>query len=116
MAAIPEVVAARRQGLERQLDPVLADGNTPEAVAKAQKLRDAWLGEVGGDGAKFREVLAATLKREQKKGGPADVGWCANPATLGGCAGEDVTAAVLVALKADKKFQKEVAAKVGVPK
>lgn len=114
-AVIPLVIEARRDKLEGQLDAVLEDGNTAEAVAKAKTLRAAWQASLADDGARLRGVVVPTLERLAKKGGPAEVAWCANPVALGGCPGENATKQVIAALREDKKFGKEIAAKVPVP-
>lgn len=107
MAAGPWL-EARAGALERKLDPLLADGSTPEAVEKAKAARAEWEKEMGADGKRFRALVAEALGRLEKKGVVKDVGWCANPPALGGCAGEDATVRVLSALTDDKKFQKAV--------
>lgn len=50
-------------------------------------------------------VLGAADIRLAKKKAPA-TGWCANPATLGGCSGPDATRDVVSALTSDRKFDK----------
>ena len=58
----------------------------------------------------LRAAVVAGLQRGEKKGGPAEVAWCANPEALGGCGLPDVTGDVLRMLAADKKFMAEIAA------
>ncbi len=100
---------ARREALEADLEDLLPEEPTEADVKKAQARRDAWVADLGKDGETLRAAITAALGRAAKKGGPADVGWCANPVELGGCPGEDVTAKVLEVLGADKKFGKEIA-------
>ncbi|MDP2312560.1 MAG: hypothetical protein Q8P41_06610 [Pseudomonadota bacterium] len=102
-------VKLRQDALESQLDRSLPDEPTQEDLAKAQKLKDDYLLALGADGDVLRKALTEALARAEKKGGPAQVGWCANPPALGGCAGDDVTAAVLETVQADKKFAKGIA-------
>lgn len=103
----------RREELDRQVGPLLEEGTTEETVAKAKELREAWAKVVAADGKALRDLVTDTLQRLAKKGGPAEVGWCANPPALGGCQGEDATIAVLTALGEDKKFGKAVEGKFG---
>ncbi|MDP2308855.1 MAG: hypothetical protein Q8P18_22730 [Pseudomonadota bacterium] len=107
-ALIGSHVAALQDGLESQLDRMMPDEPTEEDVKKAQALKDAYLAALGNDGEVLRTALVAALARAEKKGGPAQVGWCANPALLGGCPGEDVTASVIATLQEDKKFTKAI--------
>ncbi len=107
-ALIGPHVKARQDALESQIDRMMPDEPTDADVAKAQALKDAYLVALGKDGEVLRAALVGALGRAEKKGGPAQVGWCANPVALGGCPGEDVTAAVLERLEGDKKFGKEI--------
>jgi hypothetical protein len=102
-------VAQKQNTLQSAIDKVMPDEPTKDDIAKAQALKDAYLVDLGKAGDTFRTAIAGSLARAAKKGGPADVGWCANPAALGGCPGEDVTDAVMSNLVADKKFLKEIA-------
>jgi hypothetical protein len=99
---------AKRLALETALAGILPDDPTEADIAAAKAEKDAYLADLGRDGETLRAALAEALGRAEKKGGPAKVGWCANPAALGGCAGEDVTAAVLAALAADKAFARKI--------
>jgi hypothetical protein len=109
-ALIAGRVKARQDALESQLDRLMPDEPTEADVAAGQKLKAEYLAALGGDGEVLRAAIVEALGRAEKKGGPAQVGWCANPATLGGCPGEDVTASVLETLAADKKFAKGIGA------
>jgi hypothetical protein len=51
-------------------------------------------------GAKVKADTTKILSKHAKKGGPANVGLCANPAALGGCGVPDVTAEVLALIEA----------------
>lgn len=104
-AHLTAYMAARRDDLDREVGPLLEDGNTPENVKKAQQARAAWDALIGDAGGTYRAALTTSLTKQKL----TDVGWCANPRSLGGCAGEDVTRQVLDALAADKKFQKAMA-------
>ena len=69
--------------------------------------RTRWLDALAADGAVLRAEVATALGRAAKKDPRlGSLGWCTNPATLGGCVGEDATARVLTALEADAKLRK----------
>ena len=98
---------ARQAQLEEAAAPLedALAAKDPAAIQQAGKLKDQWRANLGTDGMAWMPVLTEALGRlEKKKGGPAEVGLCANPANLGGCPGEDVTAQVIGLLQADKKF------------
>jgi len=109
-ALIGAHVKARQDALESKIDRMMPDEPTEEDVKKAQALKDAYLAALGSDGEVLRAALGDALTRAEKKGGPTQVGWCANPAKLGGCPGDDVTASVVTSLQADKKFLKAIGA------
>lgn len=102
-------IDARKDAFERALAPLEdgLDAKDPAAIKAAGEKKSAYLAALGTDGAVLRAEVGAALGR--MKGAPADVGLCANPKVLGGCVGEDVTEAVVAALKADKKFNKAIA-------
>lgn len=102
-------VKDRREALEGALEAMMPEEPTKADLEKAQARKDAYLAELAADGEVLRAAITAALGRAAKKGGAADVGWCANPVALGGCAGENVTDAVLATLVADKKFAKDIA-------
>lgn len=101
-------IKARKAALETELAGILPDDPTEADIAAAKAKKDAYLADLGRDGETLRAALTDALTRAEKKGGPAKVGWCANPVALGGCPGEDVTATVLTALAADKAFAKKI--------
>lgn len=107
-ALIGSHVAALQDALESQLDRTMPEEPTEADVKKAQGLKDAYLATLGNDGEVLRAALIAAVARAEKKGGLAQVGWCANPALLGGCPGDDVTTAVVATLREDKKFGKAI--------
>ncbi len=85
----------------------LSDGlstKDPASIAAYAAAKKAYVAGLGVDGAVLRAAVEASLKKQ--KAAPAAWGWCANPKALGGCAGEDVTAATLHLLAADKKLAK----------
>lgn len=102
--------AARLLEHENALQAALEglDGGTSDAagLAAAQAAKQAYTAAVGADGETLRAAAVAAVARQ--KSAPAEWGWCANPKGLGGCAGEDVTVAVLELLAADRKFLKAV--------
>lgn len=99
-AALEEAAAPLEEGIEAR---------DPEAIRKAGELKEAWRRGLAEDGAAWQAILRESLARLEKKGGPAAVGLCGNPALTGGCEGEDVTAEVIALLKADKKYAKAAA-------
>jgi len=112
---IPGRLAVRLDALERALEP-LDDGlaaKDPAAIEAAGKKKQAYTEALAGDGALFRAAVAEAAGRV--KALPPELGLCASPAVLGGCAGTDATDAVIAALKADKKFQKAVATFAAAP-
>jgi hypothetical protein len=102
-------VKARQDDLDAKLEKLAPDELGAADLDKALALKQAYLDGLGADGEVFRAAVTAALGRAAKKGGPAEVGWCANPAALGGCPGDDVTKAVEELLGADKKFAKDIA-------
>ena len=100
-------LAARLDAFERELAPLedALAAKDPAAIKAAGAKKATYLAALGADGAVLRAAVAEALKA---KGAPAAVGVCANPKTLGGCDGEDVTLAVVTLLKADKKFGKAI--------
>ncbi len=102
-------VATLQEDLERKLDQLLPDAPTKDDLVRAQAEKTSYLATLGADGLVLRTAILSALTRAAKKGGPAEVAWCANPVALGGCPGEDATKQVLDLLGADKKFLKEIA-------
>lgn len=109
-ALVPERLDARLDAFERALDPLsdALEARDPAAVERAGIEKQKYLAGLGEEGAALRTAVAAALARGEKKGGATEVGWCANPPALGGCAGEDVTDTVLTALRADRKLLAEL--------
>lgn len=107
-----ETIKARQATLESAIDALASDEGElgPAEIEKARGLKQAYLDKLGADGEVLRTAISGALGRAAKKGGPAEVGWCANPPSLGGCVGEDVTKSVVELLEADKRFGKEIAA------
>jgi hypothetical protein len=85
------------------------------SAADATRAAEVWRAHLSTDGAALRRHLSDALTRGARKGGPAAVGWCGNPRALGGCAGEDVTSAIVAALKEDEKFLKGIARDLPAP-
>lgn len=100
----PELDALER-GLEDQLAPLEdqltkgAEGGVA-ALAEAEVFRTAYEAALAAEGDRLLAALTKGLKKEP------GVGVCANPAALGGCAGTDVTQALLPVLVENKKVQK----------
>jgi ElaB/YqjD/DUF883 family membrane-anchored ribosome-binding protein len=92
--------------LTRTLDRIeddLAPGTAPyvEAAQAAREVHDAALTELGTH---LLQAVDAALDRG--RGAPEVLGLCVNPTALGGCPGEDITAATLDWLQQDKRFLK----------
>lgn len=114
-AVANKFLGARLRAHADELDATLEqlqdrlDAGDAAARAKAEQARADMDAAVARDGEALRAAVAASLERNARKGAPAEVGWCANPTPLGGCVGEDVTAAVAAILAGDKKFLAEIA-------
>lgn len=108
-AFIGERVKLKQEALEAELERLLPEEPTEADIAKAKALKDAYVAALGKDGEVFRAAVVAALGRLEKKGGPKEVGWCANPRALGGCPGDNVSKTVGEALLEDKKFAKDIA-------
>ena len=68
------------------------------AIEKAAAIRTEWRTQTQKIGTKVRVDLTKLLTKAAKKGGPAAVAICANPASLGGCGVPDVTRDVVALL------------------
>ncbi len=110
-ALIGAHLSARQDDLDVALEAEAEgiDARDPAAIARAQGLRATWATSVGTAGASLRTGVGHSLERQARKGGPTEIGWCLNPKSLGGCTGEDVSASVIEALKADKALAKSLA-------
>ena len=98
-------LAERENTLQATLEG-LADGiesKDAAALASAQAAKKSWEGALASDGEALRALVVSSMARQ--KGAPT-WGWCANPKSLGGCPGDDITTSVIEQLAADKKFQK----------
>lgn len=98
-------LAERENTLQVTLEG-LADGidaKDAAALAAAQAAKKSWESALAADGEVLRASVTSSMARQ--KSAPT-WGWCANPKSLGGCPGDDVTIAVIDQLAADKKFQK----------
>ncbi len=107
----PARVELHQDNLDRALEPLedgLAAGDQG-ALTKAAQHRADYYAALAADGAVIAAALRASLEKGAKKGAPAAVGLCANPPSLGGCAGKDVTRETLQFLQADAKFEKATA-------
>ncbi len=107
--SIAETKARHAAALE-EIEADLEEGETlsirTAALEKAQDYREIYERDLAAIGETLFEAVEVSLGRLQKKGAPAAVGVCANPQSLGGCTGEDVTETVLPLLLADKKLLK----------
>lgn len=97
-------LTARRDNLEATLEQLSEDLEARDtgAMAAAAAAKKAYLEGLGADGAILRAAVEASLQKQ--KSAPASWGWCPNPKSLGGCAGEDVTSEVLELVAKDKKL------------
>ena len=106
-------VKRRQDVLDRELAPLadLMSQGDSSAIERGRQLRFAYENEMALDGDILWTAAQLALEKAEKKGGAlTEVGVCANPVSMGGCVGEDVTAQVLEILAADRKFLKTVAA------
>ncbi|HJN78040.1 MAG TPA: hypothetical protein QGF58_29270 [Myxococcota bacterium] len=109
IGAVAQVLVGERlEALEAKLDADLGDldreisaGDAEEALAEATKHRLAYEASLAEEG----ERLLSALEKGAIKGG-FEVGLCANPPTLGGCAGKDRTKEFLSWARDDKKVIK----------
>jgi hypothetical protein len=107
-ALVPETLSAAKDSLEADLEG-LREGllsRDPQALAAAQAKKDAYLAKLTASGTTLRALLDDAV-RGKKKGTPA-IGYCANPAGLGGCPGTEVTDAMIAELRADPKLTKAI--------
>jgi len=105
------MLARRIDDFDRALSP-LVDGieaNETAAIEAGQNLREAYEAALANDGEALMTSAKEALIRAEKRGGPTNVGICANPAALGGCGGEDMTQMVLGTLASDRRFGRETA-------
>lgn len=112
-AFLADRVRSLQAGLKADLEPLEADmeeGESPEkrtaATEQARVLRQAYEASLSVLGTHLFDALGPAFQRAEKAGAPGSVGVCPNPPRLGGCAGQDVTAALLPLLTADRKLQK----------
>jgi hypothetical protein len=109
--ALSERMKDFNQELDDELLPLeddLADTKTAqgkEALARADALRQSYEAEVAAWG----DILLGLIEKPLDKKG-LEVGLCANPESLGGCAGTDRTEQAIKILKADKRVQKALSA------
>lgn len=109
-ALVADRLERRADNFDRAVAPLTeaVDAGQAEAIAEAQKARDAWERGLGSDGQVLLPLLQEAVARLKKDAG-LSVGLCANPAALGGCEGKDRTAELLPMLTADKKLTKAIA-------
>lgn len=111
-ALVGDRIEARKKRLETELaplEPAIHEGE-PAALAKAQDLRAAYEDDLGALGDELWAEVSASLARAVKKGeAPQVSSICANPPSLGGCPGKDVTQEALAWLQADKKLARKLA-------
>jgi len=105
MAAIEADDRKAREPLEADLEEG-DEASRRAALGEAKRLRTRYDAAMAALGVRLVDALAQALPRVVKRGAPAGVGLCPNPATLGGCPGRDVTEAVLPLLQADRKLGK----------
>lgn len=101
----------RADALEEALDPLIdrIEAGDAEAISEGQGAHDRYAAALAEDGTVLWESMTITLQRAERRGGPVAVGVCPVPVGLGGCTGDDATAAVLETLAADRRFLKSVA-------
>jgi hypothetical protein len=107
-----EAVARHQAALLAAIEPLetrIADGDAA-ALEAAKKARQDYEAAMAQTGAALIEATKGLAERAEKTGGITQIGLCANPAALGGCGGEDISAMIIALGKEDKKFQKAVGA------
>jgi hypothetical protein len=107
-ALVPELLRAQKDSLEADLEELQEEleSRDPQALVKAQAKKDAYLAKLAANGTTLRALIDEAVRAHEKKKGTRAVGYCANPAGLGGCSGTEATAAILAELRADPKFTK----------
>lgn len=95
-------VKAAQDSYEADIEQIDSDAETDAAkkaaIAQGEAIRARWTSAMNALGADVIAKAKKSLTKAEKKGGPAAVGVCPNPAALGGCGVPDVTAAVVAAL------------------
>lgn len=93
--------------LERSLAPIqrelrsAEEGRRAELIEQANGLRQAYESAMSEAGERLFGAMEKPLKKKK-----ITVAVCPNPASMGGCPGEDVTSEVIEVLKKNKRFQK----------
>ena len=107
-ALIPQALGAAKDSLEADLEGLREglESRDPQALSAAQEKKDAYLAKLTASGTTLRALLDDAV-RGKKKGTPS-IGYCANPAGLGGCPGTEVTDAMIAELRADSKLTKAI--------
>ncbi len=97
----------RADDLDRALAPLEdeLDAGDPAALADATEQRASYEAALAADGEVLLALVAEALDRNARKGG-ADVGFCVNPALLGGCPGTDRTDEIIALLSGDRRVLK----------
>ena len=98
-ALLADQLAALDAQLERDMRPLAMEMADPSVAAKATRLRQAYEADVAALG----DTLFAAIAKAAKD---ADLGLCANPPSLGGCNGQDVSKDQLPVLAQHKKVLK----------
>ncbi len=91
-------MADNLEGMLRPFEDAIADGDAA-ALAEAEAVRERYELALAEAGSRILDASAKALKK-----GP-EIGVCANPEELGGCAGEDRTDEILPVLSANKKVR-----------
>lgn len=98
-ALLADQLAALDAQLERDMRPLAMEMADPSVAAKATRLRQAYEADVAALGDTLFDAIAKAAK-------DADLGLCANPPSLGGCNGQDVSKDQLPVLAQHKKVLK----------
>ena len=95
-ARVPFEAAIEEGASKEDLKAMASEARAVTAATAQKRARTA---------APLLEAVARWNEKRAKKGQPT-VAWCAQPALLGGCTGEEVTESLGAELRADKRVQK----------
>jgi hypothetical protein len=107
-ALIPDTLGAAKDSLEADLEGLREglESRDPQALSAAQEKKDAYLAKITASGTTLRAFVDDAVGGKKKS--TPSIGWCVNPAGLGGCPGAEVTDATIAQLRADPKLMKAI--------
>ena len=109
-ALIGNLLDSRLEDFEDALAPLEddIDEGSESTIAEAAELKRTYEARLATDGAALITAVSEALARAGKKNNTDNIGLCANPTGLGGCGGDDATAAVLDLIRDDRKLAKAI--------